>query len=186
MNHFRRNKKLKMEVLKENGNDEFKNGQFQKAVEHYSQAIKMTTDFGKLSLKESEDDVANLRNLIKSNDCLQKCLNNRSQCYLKLGKYKEAVEDATNVLLATPDDTKALFRRSQAYKELNKLEESLQDVRRLIKIDPKNKPALELIQVLTRLYQDKLNEQHSTKNKVKSMIDFADGETGEKKLTVSF
>ena len=36
---------------------------------------------------------------------------NRSACYLKLEKYKEALSDADKVLKAQPNDVKALFRR---------------------------------------------------------------------------
>lgn len=88
------------------------------------------------------------------------------------------------MLLATPNDTKALFRRSQALKELGRLEESLLEARKLITIDPKNKDGIELIQSLTRLVQDRKNEQQSTKSQVKKMLEVADKDKGENKKNV--
>lgn len=165
-----------MNKLRENGNDEFKKGNFDLAVQYYTDAIASIVDMGSMSREE-------LDKAIKADDCLQKCLNNRSQCYLKLARYDEAIEDATNILRAVPDDIKALFRRSQAYKELKRFEDSLMDAKRLLSIDPVNKPCLELMQTLTKMLQDKANEQRSTKSQVKNMLELTKNEKGEKKTT---
>lgn len=150
-----------MEELRESGNEAFKQSQFKKAIQYYTQAIEtLGVDFEKLSIDKDAliEDVADekLVEQIKSNACLQKCFNNRSQCHLKLGSFKKALSDASKVLLAVPSDTKALYRRSLALKELGRLEESLLEAKKLITIDPKNRDAIELIQSLTRLIQDKV------------------------------
>lgn len=170
-----------MEELKEKGNSEFKLNNFTKAYNYYTKAI--DTAFESLKLNDNSENSIELSNLIKSNDCIQKCYNNRSQCSLKLKNYSDAVDDANRVLSAFPDDTKALFRRSQANRELGKFQESMSDARRLMSIEPKNKTFIEHIQSLTRLIQDKTNEQKSTKSQVKNMIDLAKTETGENKQT---
>lgn len=120
--------------------------------------------------------------MLKKDDCLVKCFNNRAQCYIKLESFKKAIEDANKVILANADDTKALFRRSQALKELNRFDESLRDAKRLIQIEPKNNQFIQYIQSLTRLIQDKTNEQRSTKSQVKSMLDYTTNSDREKKL----
>lgn len=154
-----------MEELKESGNEAFKQSQYKKAVQYYTQAIDtIGIDFDKLSLDtnnlisspSTSEDTIKLVDEIKSNACLQKCFNNRSQCYLKLGNFKKALADSTKVLLAVPNDTKALFRRSQSLKELGRLEEALIEAKKLITFDPKNRDGIDLIQSLTRLIQDKV------------------------------
>jgi tetratricopeptide (TPR) repeat protein len=152
-----------MDELREKGNSEFKQCNFKKAYNYYTKAI--DTAFESLNLngidKNPEESIETI-SFIKSNECLQKCYNNRSQCNLKLSNFEEALEDANKVLIAVPDDTKALFRRCQAYKELNKLEEAMRDTRRLISIDPKNKQFIDFIQSLTRLIQDKVTLHFSS------------------------
>ena len=167
--------------LREQGNESFKQSQFKKAVNYYSQAIFSVLD--PLNIKEADEDLTKLQNILKTDDCLVKCFNNRAQCYLKLEKHKHVVDDANKVLLANSDDTKALFRRSQAYKELNKFEESLRDAKRLIQLEPKNAQFVTYIQGLTRIITDKTNEQRSTKSQVKSMLEFTTDQNQEKKLT---
>ena len=168
--------------LREQGNESFKQSQFKKAVNYYSQAINTILD--PLNINESDEDLSSLQNVLKKDDCLVKCFNNRAQCHLKLESYKKAVDDANKVLLANADETKALFRRSQALKELNRFDESLRDAKRLIQIEPKNNQFITYIQSLTRLIQDKSNEQRSTKSQVKNMLDYTTNSDREKKLTV--
>lgn len=86
-----------MEDLKERGNQEFKLGHFQKAVNYYTQAIDQALDQDQLNIKnftEQTPELISLQNHLKSNDCVQKCLNNRAQCYLKLENHEEAAIDA--------------------------------------------------------------------------------------------
>lgn len=83
-----------MEELKERGNGAFKDNQFKKAVHYYTQAIEtLGLDVDKLSIDDPGPNIV-LVDQLKSNVCLQKCFNNRSQCYLKLGSFKKALNDA--------------------------------------------------------------------------------------------
>jgi len=61
--------------LREKGNQAFKQGKFQEAIDRYTEAINLLTD-----LQVTE---------------LTKCYSNRSQCYINLNQYEEAIEDAT-------------------------------------------------------------------------------------------
>ena len=78
--------------LREQGNEAFKQSQFKKAANYYSQAIYSVLD--PLNVKESDEDLSNIQNVLKSNDCLVKCFNNRAQCYLKLESYQKTIDDA--------------------------------------------------------------------------------------------
>lgn len=66
--------------LREQGNQAFKQGQFQKAIDHYTEALKLLAD---LSLSET------------TKTDLTKCYSNRAQCYINLEQYEDAIEDAT-------------------------------------------------------------------------------------------
>jgi tetratricopeptide (TPR) repeat protein len=66
--------------FREQGNQAFKQGHFQEAIDRYTDAINILTN---LQLSD-----------IIEND-LTKCYSNRSQCYINLGQYDDAIEDAT-------------------------------------------------------------------------------------------
>ena len=84
--------KMSANELREQGNEAFKQSQFKKAANYYSQAIYSVLN--PLNIKEADEDLSNLQSLLKGNDCLVKCFNNRAQCYLKLESYQKAVDDA--------------------------------------------------------------------------------------------
>ena len=66
--------------LREQGNQAFKKGHFHEAIDRYTDALNILNN---LQLSE-----------IIRND-LTKCYSNRSQCYINLGQYDDAIEDAT-------------------------------------------------------------------------------------------
>jgi len=65
--------------LREKGNQAFKQGQYQEAIDRYTEAIQLLAN--------------------NQTDELTKCLSNRSQCYLNLNQYEEAIDDATRGLV---------------------------------------------------------------------------------------
>jgi DnaJ family protein C protein 7 len=66
--------------LREQGNQAFKQGKFQEAIDRYTEALNALID---LQLSETTKTE------------LTKCYSNRSQCYINLNQYEEAIEDAT-------------------------------------------------------------------------------------------
>lgn len=66
--------------LREQGNQAFKQGRFQEAIDRYTDALKILAD---LQLSDS----------IKND--LTKCYSNRAQCYINLEQYDDAIEDTT-------------------------------------------------------------------------------------------
>ncbi|NWV22237.1 TOM34 protein, partial [Origma solitaria] len=111
-------------TLKEEGNELVKKGNHKKAVEKYSESLKL------------------------NKECTT--YTNRALCYLTLKRYKEAAQDCTEALKLDPKNVKALYRRAQALKELKDYKSSIADIKSLLKTEPKNTAALRLLQELSR------------------------------------
>ncbi|KFV62516.1 Mitochondrial import receptor subunit TOM34, partial [Dryobates pubescens] len=111
-------------TLKEEGNELVKKGNHKKAVEKYSESLKLNQECATYT--------------------------NRALCYLTLKQYKEAVQDCTEALRLDPKNVKALYRRAQALKELKDYKSSIADIKSLLKTEPKNTAALRLLQELNR------------------------------------
>jgi len=118
-------------ALKESGNDHYKNGQNEEAIEAYSEAIDIC--------EEKKDEKT-----------LAVCLKNRAAVYLKQENYDATVQDCTKCLEISPNDPKALFRRCQAYEALGKVDSAYQDARECHRVDPNNAA---LQPVLVRLHK---------------------------------
>ncbi|KAH9490559.1 Protein unc-45 B [Bulinus truncatus] len=139
-------------TFREKGNEYFKLGNYEEALSYYTKAL----DSG--PIKDTEKAV-----LFK----------NRAACYLKLNKFQEAAEDASQSLELSPNDPKALFRRCQAYDQLGRVEDAFKDAVLLIKVDPHNKAARPLFNKLNAVVQEKVKQQTSTSNKVNQMFNLA-------------
>ncbi len=86
------------------------------AVEHYSRALELDPQ-------------------------LLTAQNNRAMCWLKLGRFQEALKDCDSVLDADPGNVKALLRRGTAKQALEQLAEAADDFRRITELQPNNKEA---------------------------------------------
>ncbi|KFV49782.1 Mitochondrial import receptor subunit TOM34, partial [Tyto alba] len=111
-------------TLKEEGNELVKKGNHKKAVEKYSESLKLNQECATYT--------------------------NRALCYLTLKQYKEAVQDCSEALRLDSKNVKALYRRAQALKELKDYKSSIDDIKSLLKTEPKNTAALRLLQELNR------------------------------------
>ncbi|XP_041361777.1 protein unc-45 homolog B-like [Gigantopelta aegis] len=140
------------QALREEGNQHFKDGNFDLALSCYTKAL----DLG--LAKETEMSII---------------YKNRSACYLKLGQYETAIEEATKCLEITPNDPKALFRRCQAYEKMGKVQEAFKDAAVLMKVDPKNSAVHAIFKRLNPIVQGKIKEQTSTVSRVSQMFDMA-------------
>jgi len=137
---------------KEDGNLAFKNGDYKKAIECYTSAIKNT-----------------------KNENLEKSVyyKNRAAAYLKLEKYNAVIDDATSALEISPNDPKALFRRSQALEALERFEEAYRDARAVLTHDPGNKTIQPILAKLHAVVQKRLEENALAENKSKKMLEIA-------------
>ncbi|XP_017140479.1 protein unc-45 homolog B [Drosophila miranda] len=134
---------------KDKGNEAFKGSQWNEAVKHYSNAIKLGATHKELPV----------------------FYKNRAAAYLKLEKFEKAVEDCTESLKLVPNDPKALFRRAQAYESLEKYEEAYRDATALFKADPGNKTVQPILQRLHVIVQERVARNAKLSTKVKNMMD---------------
>ncbi|XP_012944074.1 tetratricopeptide repeat protein 1 [Aplysia californica] len=102
--------------LKEEGNNKFRNGEYDEAIESYTEALSICP----LSfLKE--------RSIMFSN---------RAACKMKKELYDSAIADSSSALELHPHYLKALLRRAELYEKTEKLDEALKDYQQVLELDP--------------------------------------------------
>uniref|UniRef100_A0A8C0B412 Protein unc-45 homolog B n=1 Tax=Buteo japonicus TaxID=224669 RepID=A0A8C0B412_9AVES len=144
--------------LKEEGNKYFQANDYEKAVQSYTQAIKLNKD-----------------------KALQAVLyRNRAACFLKKEEYAKAASDASRAIDINASDIKALYRRSQALEKLGKLDQAFKDAQKCATIEPRNKNFQETLRRLGANIQDKLRIQFSTDSRVQKMFEILLDENSEK------
>lgn len=109
-------RKLESRRLKDLGNERFKDGCYEAAIECYTDALTSCL------MSDSVD-----RAVIYSN---------RAAAYMKLEKYESAVKDSSKALEHNPDYMKALLRRAELYERTEKLDEALEDYKKALERDP--------------------------------------------------
>ncbi|KAK7085106.1 Protein unc-45 A [Halocaridina rubra] len=144
--------------LKEQGNEAYKEGDYDTALEKYTAALDIS--------KEEKDKSVLYKN--------------RAAVYLKIEEHEKAVKDCAECLELTPKDPKALFRRAQAYEALDKKEKAYADARALQAIDPKNKEVQAMLARLHKVVQDLLEAKTKTAGKVQQLFDILFDPASEK------
>lgn len=104
------------ELLKEKGNAAYKGKQWNKAVNHYSEAIKLN---GKKATYYS----------------------NRAEAYLQLGCFQKAEEDCNRAISLDKKNVKAYLRRGTARESLLFYKDAAQDFKHALVLEPQNKVA---------------------------------------------
>lgn len=113
--------KVKAEELKAQGNDLFKQGEYQKSADLYTAALRICpVDFN------AE------RSILYAN---------RAAAKTKLNFKPSAIDDCTKAIEHNPKYLKALLRRAILYEEADKLDESLEDFKQILELDPDNAEA---------------------------------------------
>ncbi|XP_075627754.1 protein unc-45 homolog B [Balearica regulorum gibbericeps] len=144
--------------LKEEGNKYFQASDYEKAVQSYTQAIKLNKD-----------------------KALQAVLyRNRAACFLKKEEYAKAASDASRAIDINASDIKALYRRSQALEKLGKLDQAFKDAQKCATLEPRNKNFQETLRRLGADIQEKLRIQFSTDLRVQKMFEILLDENSEK------
>jgi tetratricopeptide (TPR) repeat protein len=104
--------------LKQLGNDEFKNEDYQKALDLYTQALRLCP------LKYQKE-----RSVFYSN---------RSACYFKLKENEKCVKECSKSIDLDPSFVKPLLRRAECNVIIDKLDEALEDYKKLSELEPRN------------------------------------------------
>ncbi len=97
--------------LKEKGNEEFKNENYEKAIDFYTQAIQ----------------------IVKDNPILY---TNRAQVYIKLKNYHDAISDCDWALRAKENWLKAFIHKGRALTFLKKFDEALIEFQKAKELSP--------------------------------------------------
>jgi stress-induced-phosphoprotein 1 len=111
-------------MAKELGNEHFKNKNFDKAIEAYTEAI-----------NENPSD--------------HTIYGNRSASFHNLKKYQEALADGEKCIQIKPDWGKGFQRKAMALQGLGKLEDSMEAYEKGIELDPTNAQIRQGMQGLT-------------------------------------
>lgn len=127
--------------LKDEGNEAFKNGDFEKSIKIYTEALRICPL------------------LYSQQRAILYC--NRSASRLKLEQYKKAIADSTKAIELDDKYVKAYYRRAQAYEATEKLDESLEDCKKILEIDPTHKEAQSAVVRLPPLIEER-NEKLKT------------------------
>jgi len=100
------------ELLKEEGDELYKNASFEGAILKYTLCLDNLTD--------------------KTSQLALKCYSNRSACYKQLSNFDGVISDCSMVIEMEPDNVKALVRRAQAFEACERYRYALQDVRAVL------------------------------------------------------
>ncbi|KAH6606837.1 dnaj domain containing, partial [Trichoderma cornu-damae] len=105
----------KLDRMKEEGNAKFKAGQWQAAIQKYSDAL----------------DIDPFNKSMNA-----KLLQNRAQCKIKLHKYEEAIADSDRAVSLDPSYTKARKTKANALGKTGNWEESIREWKAIQDLDP--------------------------------------------------
>ncbi|KAK9685043.1 hypothetical protein RND81_10G251100 [Saponaria officinalis] len=130
---------IKVKSLKEQGNEFFKQKQFDSAASCYDEACKI------LSLATGVVDDYDTKNL---SDLAISLNLNLAACALKLFEYEAAKDLCSLVLTSFPLNVKALFRRALVSLKLNMLLDAQLDLEKALLVEPKNKDILRELSVV--------------------------------------
>ena len=114
----------KAEIIKTEGNEFFKAGEIDKAIEKYTAAIAAANS-------GSEEDQKTLAD----------CYSNRAMCHQQRWEYPKVIEDCTACLEIQPTHVKALVRRAQAYEASERYKQALEDFERAVYLAPNTEVA---------------------------------------------
>jgi len=120
--------------LKNRGNEAFKSGKSELAVDLYAEAAVAA----RAAANESGSREAATALSISLHA-------NSAAAYLKLERWEGVMTSATHALDLEPTNPKALYRRAVAYQRLGQRANARKDILQCIKLDPKNKEAREVL-----------------------------------------
>ncbi|XP_070552723.1 peptidyl-prolyl cis-trans isomerase D-like isoform X2 [Ptychodera flava] len=139
------------DAIKQIGNQQFKQENYQKAIEKYEKAIRY--------LEELEETGSNDLSKDEAKQLLSPIYNNIAACCIKLRKFTEALNNAEKALDVDLRNAKAHFRKAQALTGLNDFEEALKMLAEAQKIAPNDSGIRKEIVKVRRLYEERKNKE---------------------------
>uniref|UniRef100_A0A3Q1GB12 Sperm associated antigen 1a n=1 Tax=Acanthochromis polyacanthus TaxID=80966 RepID=A0A3Q1GB12_9TELE len=121
-----RRKEARFTLLKQEGNGLVKKGNFQEALEKYSECL-----------------------TLKPDECA--LYTNRAICLLKLNRFEEAKQDCDSALQLEPANKKAFYRRALAFKGLQDYLSASSDLQEVLQLDPNVREAEQELEEVTGL-----------------------------------
>ncbi|XP_069115192.1 tetratricopeptide repeat protein 12-like [Argopecten irradians] len=141
----RKKRQKEANVIKEKGNEEFRQGKFEKALEYYSEALQK----------------------VKDNTVLY---TNRAQTLIKLQRYEEALTDCDWALRVFPNCIKAHIHMGRAHMGLGQYEKARECLHKAQECDPKRENAIK--EYLSEV--DRLEQKDSQEAQAKQLFDSGD------------
>lgn len=136
---------------KEEGNELFKNGKYERAVKKYDKAMGYISE----DLSFADDEQKLVKSLRVS------CWLNCAACCSKLNNFHEAIKLCSKVLDVEYGNVKALYRRAQALIESASLHLAELDIKKALEVDPQNRE-LKLLQKKLKQLQAESNKRDAT------------------------
>lgn len=136
--------------LKDQGNMFFKDGKLRAAIRKYDAAWKYFQHEPKFE-GEWKEKVHKTLTL--------PCRSNLAQCYLKLGKYSQALESANEALNIEALNLKALYRRAQAHFARNDYDLAEKDCKKILEIDSSSRDASALLKKVNMKLKEQLQKE---------------------------
>jgi len=134
------------ETLKKRGVVYFKKGNYDRAIEDFSVALR---------IKPKGQDALSLHFL-------------RGSAYGQVGNYEKAIEDFSAVLRIDPDDQDALYNRGITYYDNGNYDKATKDLETLLKINPNDTDVSEYLEKIRK-------SKTEAKNNIKFLTDNRDG-----------
>ncbi|KAL0432594.1 UNVERIFIED_CONTAM: peptidyl-prolyl isomerase [Sesamum latifolium] len=156
---------------KEEGNQLFKNGKYQRAAKKYDKAADYVGEDGSLA----DDDEKVVKSLRVS------CWLNGAACSLKLNNFGEAINLCSKILDVESCNVKALYRRAQAYMGVSELFSAEMDIKRALEADPDNRE-IKLIQKNLKQLQAESNKRDAKLYRAMFPSTSRDASTAAKRL----
>jgi len=158
------------EEARNEGNEEYKRGNYKEAVNYYSQAIEL-----------APENVA--------------YYSNRAAAYVMLNKWSEALADCEKALSLDPKCVKAYLRAGKCYLQLGQFSESTHHYRKAVELEPNNAQAakeLQMVETIKReldkgkqyIQQEKYSEARASYSALQSMIDIPQTRLGQAEVLI--
>lgn len=150
------------QLLKELGNNSFKENSLIEAKKYYEEGIQLLKVFKNKDLNELNEEIITNELNEEFNTLYLTLYSNKSMVLFKEENWLEVIINTNEVLNNEPDNIKALYRRSVALHRTGNYEESKNGLNRVITLDPNNAAAKkELNTVLKTIKEQKEKEKNA-------------------------